>query len=123
MKYLADNQLGLKIIVHTGLTSIAKIEGRTKLLGEDVILAHKLLKNTVPEYNYILLTSKYTNKIKDKKSLKQWFNWENLQEGKENYEFFGEVCYNYIPFRKTKSFNRRKALLPKSLVRKVQSLP
>lgn len=122
-KYLADNQLGIKMIIHTGLISITKIEGRTKLLGEDVILVHKLLKNNVPEFNYILLTSKYTNKLKDKKSVSNWFNWENLKEGIENYEHFGEVRYNYISLNYIKNISKKKALLSRNPKRTVQILP
>jgi Protein of unknown function (DUF2652) len=95
-KYLAENQLGLKIVVHYGHTSLANIKGRTKLLGEDVIIAHKLLKNGIPELNYLLLTEKYLNKIRNKKKLERWFHWEQLHRGKEVYEYIGEVPYKYI---------------------------
>ncbi|MDP2414144.1 DUF2652 domain-containing protein [Daejeonella sp.] len=94
--YLADGQLGLKIIIHYGYISTANIKGRIKLLGTDVIIAHKLLKNTIVDYNYILLTDKYLSKIKDRQNLEQWFNWEKLRTGIEVYEFMGEVGYRYI---------------------------
>lgn len=95
-KYLADNQLGLKIIIHYGHISFANIKGRIKLLGEDVIIAHKLLKNGIEEFNYILLTEKYLSKIRDRQKLEQWFHWEELHSGSENYEYIGEVKYRYI---------------------------
>lgn len=94
--YLADSQLGLKIIIHYGHISIANIKGRIKLLGEDVIIAHKLLKNKIPDFNYILLTEKYLSKIKDRKNLQQWFHWERLRTGFESYEYLGEVPYRFI---------------------------
>lgn len=94
--YLADNQLGLKIIIHYGHISTANIKGRIKLLGTDVIIAHKLLKNAIADYNYILLTDKYLSKIKDRQNLEQWFHWEELRAGMEIYEFMGEVGYRYI---------------------------
>ncbi len=94
--YLADNQLGLKIIIHYGHISTANIKGRIKLLGTDVIIAHKLLKNAIVDYNYILLTDKYLSKIKDRQNLEQWFHWEKLRTGMEVYEFMGEVEYRYI---------------------------
>lgn len=97
-RYLAQDQLGLKIIIHCGRISIANIKGRIKLLGEDVIIAHKLLKNQVEDYNYILLTEQYVAKIKNKKSLESWFHWEKLKSGKEVYDYLGEVEYCYIPF-------------------------
>ncbi|MDB5120456.1 MAG: hypothetical protein JWN56_1674 [Sphingobacteriales bacterium] len=95
-KYLANSQLGLKIIIHYGYISVANIKGRTKLLGPDVIIAHKLLKNNIDEYNYVLLTDKYLAKIKDKTKLRELFHWEELRTGKELYEYIGEVCYHYI---------------------------
>ena len=94
--YLADSQLGLKIIIHFGHISISNIKGRIKLLGEDVIIAHKLLKNKIEDYNYILLTDKYLAKIKDRKNLEQWFHWEELRSGSETYEFMGEIGYRFI---------------------------
>jgi hypothetical protein len=94
--YLADSQLGLKIIIHYGQISTANIKGRIKLLGEDVIIAHKLLKNGVEDYNYILLTDKYLSKIKDRQNLNQWFHWEELRRGSEIYDYIGEVTYRYI---------------------------
>jgi hypothetical protein len=96
-KYLAKNQLGLKIIIHHGETTITKINGKIKLLGEDVILAHKLLKNSVPFPCYIMLTNNYIDKIKNKKIVRNWFNWERLKNGKDKYEHFGLTHYSYIP--------------------------
>jgi hypothetical protein len=95
-KYLGDNQLGLKIIIHYGHISLSNIKGRIKLFGEDVIIAHKLLKNGVNELNYILLSEKYLSKIRDRRKLEQWFHWEELHSGSETYDYIGEVPYKYI---------------------------
>lgn len=95
-KYLSKNQLGIKVVIHHGHINLAKIKGRTKLMGEDVILAHKLLKNSIEEPCYILLTNSYLDKLKDKKVVKNWFHWESLKKGKENYEHFGVIHYSYI---------------------------
>ncbi len=94
--YLSNNQLGIKIIIHFGHIALAKINGRTKLMGEDVILVHKLLKNSIVEPCYILLTNKYIEKLKDKKVVKTWFNWVNVKKGKDDYEHFGLTYYSYI---------------------------
>jgi len=95
-KYLSNNQLGIKIVIHHGHINLAKIKGRTKLMGEDVILAHKLLKNSIADPCYILMTNSYLEKLKDKKVVKNWFHWESLKKGKENYEHFGVIHYSYI---------------------------
>ncbi|NIO39588.1 MAG: DUF2652 domain-containing protein, partial [Burkholderiales bacterium] len=51
-----STDLALKIIVHTGTAVFHKIGGFDKVSGPDVILAHRLLKNTVPEKEYLLMT-------------------------------------------------------------------
>lgn len=95
-KYLSKKQLGIKIVIHYGHVNLAKIKGRTKLMGEDVILVHKLLKNSIKEPCYILLTNSYLDKLRDKKVVKNWFHWESLKKGKDDYEHFGVTHYSYI---------------------------
>jgi len=94
-KYLSNNKLGLKIIIHFGHISAANIKGRTKLIGEDVIITHKLLKNSIQEYEYILLTENYLNKIR-KKDVSSWFHWNELKTGMDEYEHIGKINYSYI---------------------------
>ena len=107
-KYLSANQLGIKIVIHHGHIGLTKINGRTKLMGEDVILAHKLLKNSITEPCYILLTNKYLDKLKDKKVVKNWFHWESLKKGKDSYEHFGVIHYSYIPLVNCRAVNMSK---------------
>ena len=107
-KYLSANQLGMKVIVHHGQVTPTKIGKRTKLMGEDVILAHKLLKNSVVDPCYILLTQKYLAKLKDKKVVKTWFNWDRLKHGKDEYEHFGIVEYAYISLPDCKPLSKSK---------------
>ncbi|MEO8794022.1 MAG: DUF2652 domain-containing protein [Daejeonella sp.] len=95
-KYLGDNQLGLKIVIHYGHISFSNIKGRIKLLGEDVIIAHKLLKNGIYELNYVLMTDKYLAKVKNSKNLEKYFHWEELHTGMESYDYIGDVGYHYI---------------------------
>jgi hypothetical protein len=49
-------QLKLKVIMHFGEAVASQIQGRTKLAGESIILAHRLLKNSIDSDEYILLT-------------------------------------------------------------------
>jgi len=100
-KFLSKGALGLKIIIHFGHISAANIKGRTKLIGEDVIITHKLLKNSIEEYEYILLTESYLNKIK-KKDVSFWFHWDELKKGSEEYDHLGKVNYYYIPYKREK---------------------
>jgi hypothetical protein len=49
-------QLRLKIIVHSGKAVYYRIAGLNQVAGTDVILAHRLLKNSVPSREYLLMT-------------------------------------------------------------------
>jgi hypothetical protein len=51
-----SDDLALKIVVHTGTAVFHQIGGFNKVSGPDVILAHRLLKNSVPEKEYLLLS-------------------------------------------------------------------
>ena len=53
------SQLRLKIIVHYGQVVIKQVRQLEELAGSDVILAHRLLKNTIPSNEYLLLTEKF----------------------------------------------------------------
>jgi hypothetical protein len=48
--------LSLKFVAHVGDVATQTIRDRLKLVGIDVILVHRLLKNTVPQREYVLLT-------------------------------------------------------------------
>ena len=51
----AEN-LTLKFVAHVGDVATQTIRDRFKLVGIDVILVHRLLKNTVPLREYVLVT-------------------------------------------------------------------
>jgi class 3 adenylate cyclase len=55
--HIAD--LRLKAFLHVGEAAFKKIRQFEELAGEDVILIHRLLKNTVPAKEYILLTEQF----------------------------------------------------------------
>lgn len=50
------DELKLKIIAHTGRAVFHSVAGRRQVSGADVILAHRLLKNSVPGSEYLLLS-------------------------------------------------------------------
>lgn len=51
--------LRIKAIVHSGQVAFRKIRQFDEIAGEDVILVHRLLKNTVAEREYILMTESF----------------------------------------------------------------
>ncbi|WP_207427698.1 DUF2652 domain-containing protein [Pedobacter sp. SYSU D00535] len=100
-KHLSGGQMGLKIVIHFGHISTANIKGRTKLIGEDVIITHKLLKNSVEATEYVLLTQAYLDKIK-KSDVSSWFHWDELKKGCDEYDHIGIIDYWYIPIEEEK---------------------
>lgn len=50
------NRLSLKFVTHLGEVAKQKVKRRVELAGVDVILVHRMLKNTVPVPEYVLMT-------------------------------------------------------------------
>jgi len=79
-----SKNLALKIVVHTGSAVFHQIGGFDKVSGPDVILAHRMLKNSVPDKEYLLLSeSAY-------RDIGQQMDGPFL-EGHEFYEGFGKI--------------------------------
>ena len=57
--------LRLKVVIHAGEVAIEHIHGFDKLFGMDVILTHRLLKNSVPSPEYVLMTEAAYNRLGD----------------------------------------------------------
>ncbi|MFT7589446.1 MAG: hypothetical protein ACI959_001664 [Limisphaerales bacterium] len=75
--------LSLKVVAHAGGLSTMTIKGRSKLLGPDIIVAHRLLKNDIDSNEYVLLSD----------------GWEtaegNWDVGGTKYSDLGEVKYRF----------------------------
>ena len=54
------DQLTLKFVVHAGEVALQRVKRLTELAGVDVILVHRLLKNTVPVTEYVLMSEEVT---------------------------------------------------------------
>jgi hypothetical protein len=83
----------LKIVAHPGEAFFYQINQFNELSGKDVILIHRLLKNSVSEDEYILMTDAAYSNIEFPEQIK-------VQEGMENYEHLGKVktlTYCYQP--------------------------
>jgi hypothetical protein len=89
------SNLTLKFIVHYGVCKEVPIHNSTKLIGSDVILAHRLLKNNIPEREYILLSEKYLKRQQSKSTIEE--DWVDIKSNIENFEYFGEIRTKYIP--------------------------
>ncbi len=88
--------LGLKIILHYGKeVALTKVGTSIKLFGEDLIVAHRLLKNKIRMDEYLLLTEGLTDYYKEK-DLDAKFDWASLKENATEYDHVGKIKYYYI---------------------------
>ena len=55
-------QLKLKAILHSGEAAFTKVRDIKKISGEDIITAHRLLKNSIASDEYIFITNSFLNK-------------------------------------------------------------
>ena len=76
--------LNLKIIVHSGEALFSYIKEFYELNGKDVILVHRLTKNSVEHDEYILMTEPAYSDIEFPGQIE-------AQEGFESYEHFGDI--------------------------------
>jgi hypothetical protein len=84
------DRLNLKIIVHAGTALFYRIDKFSELSGVDVIILHKLLKNSVRSDRYILVTEKAFDLIGFPQNVR-------FEKSREDYEDIGGVG-NYIYF-------------------------
>ena len=76
--------LNLKIVVHSGDALFYKIRQFDELSGSDVILVHRLLKNSTDHDEYILMTENAYTDVAFPQHLR-------VEKGREEYEHLGEV--------------------------------
>jgi Protein of unknown function (DUF2652) len=76
-------QLTLKVVAHFGEVTHLSVKDHKKLFGKDVILIHRLLKNSLAKKEYVLITDSVTEKILQTSELPGWFA---PQPGKEQYD-------------------------------------
>jgi len=83
--------LRLKVVVHSGEALFYSLHNFNELSGRDVILVHRLLKNSLGSDEYLLLTESAYQDIEFPSDL-------SVEEGRENYSHLGEVrTYVYRP--------------------------
>ncbi|MFS4482239.1 DUF2652 domain-containing protein [Hyunsoonleella sp. 2307UL5-6] len=88
--------LGLKVILHFGeKISAVQIGKNIKLMGEDLITAHRLLKNKIPFDEYILLSQNIIEQY-EKTSLSDNFDWGQLHKKDTSFQHIGDISYSYI---------------------------
>jgi|SRR5215831_9299638 len=82
--------LSLKVISHYGEFANYNVKQFNKLIGKDVIVAHQLLKNDIPQHEYWLVT-KDLLKEKELPELTNWMQWGKSSQQTEN----GQINFYY----------------------------
>jgi len=93
------SNLTLKFVAHHGPVAEVKMGGLNKLSGADVIVAHRLLKNSLVSHEYMLLTEKLLSQHTSGGE-------ETLFDGLDacdEYESIGKVNYRYRYLEEEKS--------------------
>ena len=80
--------LTLKVITHYGEFTPLNVQQFNKLIGKDVIVAHQLLKNDIPQHEYWLVTTDLDNQPAE---LTQWMHWNKSSKETES----GEISFFY----------------------------
>lgn len=88
--------LSLKFITHLGETKEVNVNKFNKLIGSDLILAHRLLKNNIPSNEYLLLSDTYFSEYSPKETSHD--DWIKINSNSEEIEKFGTVSTKYIDY-------------------------
>ncbi|MEM7416196.1 MAG: DUF2652 domain-containing protein [Gemmatimonadota bacterium] len=86
-------QLTLKIVAHAGPIDLLSVAGFKKPYGPDVIVAHRLLKNDVPDREYLLMTESSFSEDGDPVTPE----WSALCSGSAEVDDVGVFPYRWIP--------------------------
>ncbi len=65
--------LSLKVITHYGEFTPLNVRQFSKLIGKDVIIAHQLLKNDIPQHEYWLITKDLNRQPAELTNWMQWY--------------------------------------------------
>lgn len=88
--------LSLKIVLHFGKeVGLVPVGKQIKLIGEDVITAHRLLKNDIDINEYILLSEDLLSHY-DREKVHGSLDWSAIKKGELEVEHIGKVPYSYI---------------------------
>ena len=86
------SNLSLKFVAHYGDIGINSIDSHIKLMGPEITLAHRLLKNSINENEYLLTTENVTGQS----SKSEDFSWVELTKTSEEYDDIGSVKYAFF---------------------------
>ena len=85
--------LSLKFIAHSGKISFIDVGDFHKPFGKEVIIVHRLLKNSIPDSEYLLITE---NLLSLKSVPEQKKDWILFKIGEDSYSENKKVNYSYL---------------------------
>ncbi|HTE25831.1 DUF2652 domain-containing protein [Flavitalea sp.] len=86
--------LSLKIITHYGEFTENRIKNFLQLIGKDIIIAHQLLKNDIPQHEYWLITT-HLSGGKIPENFTPWIQWDyGTKQVNEN-----EISFHFAQLR------------------------
>jgi hypothetical protein len=92
--------LSLKIISHYGEFIEYRIKNFFKLIGKDIIVAHQLLKNDIPQHEYWLITNNLSGGKRPAK-FAPWIQWDHgTKRVNEN-----EISFHFAQLSPLKNMN------------------
>jgi len=93
---LAD--LTLKFVVHFGTIAEHNVARFTKASGVDMVIAHRLLKNSIPGNEYVLTTDSYLKNIPDSAEAND-LDW---MQAREEYPSIGIIEFSFASLTQIK---------------------
>jgi hypothetical protein len=93
-----SGDLTIKFVAHEGEFDVQEIVGRRELIGPDVVLAHRLLKNSVPVPEYAIVTTPLSA-VADVSGLEP-------RSGRDEYGDLGAVEYRYLDLQPVRALRR-----------------
>ena len=90
--------LSLKVITHYGEFTGYNVKNFNKLIGKDLIVAHQLLKNDIPQHEYWLVTSILAGSQKPGE-YKDWMVWNSSAKFTER----GAIQFHYVQLSQLKN--------------------
>ena len=86
--------LALKFVVHCGEFDVHDVAGRVELIGPEIVVAHRLLKNSVPAREYALITTPMADQLPERQI--------DAVAGHDDFDDVGSISYRYVdlaPYR------------------------
>ncbi|HEX6192538.1 MAG TPA: DUF2652 domain-containing protein [Chitinophagaceae bacterium] len=87
---VSASDLTLKVITHFGEFTGYNVKNFSKLIGKDVIVAHQLLKNDIPQHEYWLVTNSLADD-RPPEGFAEWMQWMSSSRQTET----GEIPFHY----------------------------